>query len=180
MTTNFEIPKKESISVKNQKIFDKLAGALGSVPNLYAMLAYSDYALQTYINMENSGTSLTKRQVEVVNLAVSEVNGCLYCLSAHTAFSKLNGFSPSEIEELRQGKASFDPALDILAKLSKALTESRGHADPDLVSKFFAAGYTKENLMDVIVLIGDRTISNILHAVTKAPIDFPLAARLNG
>ncbi|HTN35605.1 MAG TPA: carboxymuconolactone decarboxylase family protein [Arachidicoccus sp.] len=175
----FEIPTKEVVSTKNQKIFDKLETSLGMVPNLYAMLAYSDNALQAYINLENSPSSLSKRQLEVVNLVVSEVNGCMYCLSAHTVFSKLNGFSDQEILELRNASASFDASLDVLAKLSYSLTKNRGHVDPELVDRFFDAGYTKENLMDLIMIVGDRTISNILHAVTKARIDFPLAPVLS-
>lgn len=174
----FEVPQKQEISERNQRLFDKMEKDFGKVPNLYAMLAYSENALDTYLNLEGSKTSLSDREVEVINLAVSQVNHCVYCLSAHSVVSKLNGFSDPEIIELREGHASFDASLDILARLSRALILQRGHIDVELVNDFFAAGYTKENLMDVIMMVGDRTISNILHAVTKAPVDFPLAPEL--
>lgn len=175
---SFSVPKKGEVSVKNQKLFDKLETALDMVPNLYAVLAYSENALDTYLSLENSRSSLSKKQMEVVNLAVSQVNDCDYCLSAHSAIARLNGFSDPEIIELRKGSASFDPSLDVLARLSRNLTEQRGHIDPALTNEFLAAGYTKENLVDVIMVVGDRTISNILHAVTKVPVDFPPAPEL--
>ncbi|GAA4308444.1 carboxymuconolactone decarboxylase family protein [Compostibacter hankyongensis] len=175
----FPVPKKEDLSPKNQQLFDEMKSTMGKVPNLYATLAYSENALDAYLNLENSIASLSKKQLEVVNLAVSQVNGCVYCLSAHSVVATMNGFTEAQIRELRQGTASFDPSLDVLARLSKSLTERRGHVDPELVNEFLAAGYTRENLVDVIMLVGDRTISNILHAVTKVPVDFPAAPALD-
>lgn len=110
-----------------------------------------------------------------MNLVVSEVNNCIYWLSAHTVVSKLNGFTEEQTIEIRSGNASFDSKLDALVKLTKQLSEKREVGDEALVESFFKAGYSKQNLIDIIVLIGDRTISNILHAVTKVPIEFPLA-----
>lgn len=114
----------------------------------------------------------------MVNLAVSQVNNCLYCLSAHTAIAKMNGFSEDQILELRQGIASFDNKLDALARLAKNITETRGATDQTVLNDFFAAGWTKENLIDTIVLVGDKTISNYINNTTEIPIDFPIAQPL--
>ena len=114
----------------------------------------------------------------MVNLAVSQVNNCIYCLAAHTAIGKMNGFDDQQILELRNGSASFDTKLDALARLSKNLTENRGAADQAILESFFNAGWTKENLIDTIVLVGDKTISNYLHKTTKVPVDFPVAQPL--
>lgn len=179
MKNKFDILKKEEVSEKNQQIFDKLKIAFGAVPNLYSTLAYSENALETYFNLEASKHSLTKKEAEAVTLVVSEVNNCTYCLSAHTQVAKLNGFTEEQTLEIRSGKASFDKKLDTLVKLTKQLSEKRQVGDGVLVDDFLEAGYTKENLIDIIVLIGDRTISNILHAVTKVPIEFPLAKSID-
>ena len=85
----------------------------------------------------------------------------------------MNGFTDSQILELRAGKASFDTKLNALAELSKNITENRGGADAAVVERFFDAGWTKENLVDTIVLVGDKTISNYLHKTTDVPVDFP-------
>ena len=175
MENTFKVLKREEVSEKNQQVFDQLKKAFGAVPNLYSTLAYSENALEAYINLENSKTSLTRKEVEAATLVVSEVNNCTYCLSAHTMVAKLNGFTEAQTLEIRSGKASFDEKLDALVKLTKQLSDERNPGDGVLLDAFFEVGYTKENLIDLIVHIGDRTISNILHAVTQVPNEFPLA-----
>ncbi|MEL6918594.1 MAG: carboxymuconolactone decarboxylase family protein [Bacteroidota bacterium] len=176
--STFNVPKREEVSANNQAIFDKLEKAVGFVPNLFATYAHSENALATYLTLQNAKTSLKAKEKEVVNLAVSEVNYCIYCLSAHTAIGKMNGFTDEQILELRAGSASFDNRLDALARLARNLTENRGAADDIVIENFFNAGWTKENLVDTIVLVGDKTISNYLHKTTKVPVDFPVAQPL--
>ncbi|WP_298754018.1 carboxymuconolactone decarboxylase family protein [uncultured Psychroserpens sp.] len=174
----FDVPTRENVSENNQAIFDNLNKALGFVPNLYATYANSDTALENYLNFANAKTSLSAKEKEVVNLAVSQVNNCIYCLSAHTAIGKMNGFNDDQILELRTGKASFDTKLDALARLARNITENRGNTDQDVLDNYFEAGYTKANLIDTISLVGDKTISNYIHSTTKVPVDFPVAPSL--
>ena len=176
--STFNVPTRDQVSENNQAIFDNLNKALGFVPNLYATYANSDTALENYLTFSNAKTSLSTKEREVVNLAVSEVNNCIYCLSAHTAIGKMNGFNDSQILELRAGTASFDSKLDALAKLAKNVTENRGKTDAVVLENFFTAGYTKGNLIDTISLVGDKTISNYIHNTTKVPVDFPVAEPL--
>ena len=87
----------------------------------------------------------------------------------------MNGFTDDQILEIRGGSAAFDPKLDALVKLAKNLTVNRGKPDAGLVDAFFEAGYNKGSLVELIAVIGDKTIMNYLHGVTQVPIDFPLA-----
>lgn len=176
--STFNVPTREEVNAGNQAIFDNLNKALGFVPNLYATYAHSETALENYLNLSNAKTSLSEKEKEAVNLAVSQVNDCIYCLSAHTAIGKMNGFTDEQIFELRAGRASFDTKLNALAHLAKNVTENRGKADQDVVNNFFSAGYSKGNLIDTIVLVGDRTITNYIHSTTKIPVDFPVAQPL--
>ena len=116
---------------------------------------------------------------EVINLVVSQVNDCGYCLAAHTALGKMVGFKPNQILEIRRGSASFDPRLDALAKLVRNITLERGHPDPSVVQAFLAAGWIEGNLVDALVVVGDKMISNFLHGATQVPVDFPEAPPLN-
>ncbi len=172
------VPTREEVNATNQGIFDNLNKALGFVPNLYATYAHSETALENYLNLANAKTSLSVKEKEAVNLAVSQVNNCIYCLSAHTAIGKMNGFTDEQILELRAGHASFDSKLDALVKLAKNITEKRGHADQNVVDNFLEAGYNKGNLIDTVVLVGDKTISNYIHGATQVPVDFPVAQPL--
>jgi AhpD family alkylhydroperoxidase len=177
--TKFTVPTREEVSSDNQAIFDNLKGALGFVPNLYATIAYSDTALGNYLQLQNGKTSISKKEKEAINLVVSQVNSCQYCLSAHTLLGKMNGFTEEQVIEIRKGSASFDPKIDALVRLSKAITESKGqNLDTALLDKFFGAGYTRGHLVDVIIAIADKVVMNYLHNITQIPIDFPVAANL--
>lgn len=176
--TDFTVPTRAEVSPANQAIFDNLERSLGFVPNLYATYAYSDTALGDYLALQNRTSSLRTREREAINLVVSEVNGCRYCQSAHTVLGSLNGFTDEQILELRSGSAAFDPKLDALVRLAEAITETHGRPDPALLDAFFEAGYSKGHLIDVLIVIGDKIISNYLHTITQVPIDFPLAPEL--
>jgi AhpD family alkylhydroperoxidase len=176
--TTINVPARADVSPANQAIFDQLKGKLGMVPNLYATLAHSQHALGSYLAFQNAPSSITGKAREVVNLVVSQVNDCEYCLAAHTLIGGMVGFTPDQILEIRSGRVSFDRKLDALARLTKDITERRGHADPELVDAFLAAGWTTENLVDAIVVIGDKTVTNYLHATTRVPVDFPAAPAL--
>ena len=176
--TKINVPTRDDVAPANQEIFDQLKGKLGFVPNLYATLAHSEHALGNYLAFQNAKSSITGKAREVINLAVSQVNKCEYCLAAHTVIGGMVGFTPDQILEIRSGRASFDAKLDALARLVRDIAERRGHADPELVDAFFAAGWTKENLVDAIVVVGDKTVTNYLHATTKVPVDFPAAPAL--
>ena len=174
----FQVPTREQVSPNNQAIFDQLEKGLGFVPNLYATFAYSDTALGDYLTLQNRKSSLKAKEREVINLVVSQVNDCAYCLAAHTALGKMNGFTEEQILELRTGAASFDNKLDALARFVKDTTIQRGKPTAESVENLLAAGYDKGNLVDILVVIGDKIISNFLHGVTQIPVDFPAAAEL--
>lgn len=176
--SQFSVPTRDQVSPNNQTIFDNLNKQLGFVPNLYATYAHSDTALENYLQFSGGKTSLNNKEKEVVNLVVSQINGCDYCKAAHTAIGKMNGFTDEQILEIRSGNVSFDSKLNALTQLVVAITKNKGRAGESILSDFFNAGYTNGNLVDVIVAVGDKTISNYLHNLTQVPIDFPLAPEL--
>ncbi|MFD0792902.1 carboxymuconolactone decarboxylase family protein [Mucilaginibacter litoreus] len=175
---NFTIPTRDTVSAENQNLFDTLTKVVGRVPNLYATFAHSEHALTNYLNLQNGKTSLRAKEREAINLIVSQVNDCLYCLSAHTAIAKLNGFTDDQILEIRSGSASFDAKLDALVKITKSITENKGHADEVLLEAFFNAGYNKGSLIDVVIAVGDKTITNYVYALTEVPVDWPAIPQL--
>jgi uncharacterized peroxidase-related enzyme len=175
---NFNVPTREEVSENNQAIFDNLKGALGFVPNLYAYYAKNDTALADYLALQNRKSSLKAKEKEVINLVTSQINGCRYCQSAHTALGKMNGFSEEQILEIRGGSAAFDAKFDALAQFTKSVVENKGNASQTTKDAFFAAGYSEANMIDVVMVVGDRVISNYIHNLTGFAIDFPLAPEL--
>ena len=175
--SQFTVPTRNTVSPASQEAFDGLQKAIGFVPNLYATIAYSDNGLPKYLAFQGAKTSLSNKEKEVVNLIVSEVNGCRYCQSAHTAIGKLNGFTDDEILAFRHGH-SANPKLNALVVLAKDITENKGRVSPEHLDAFYAAGYTNGNLVDVILQVSDKIAMNYLHNLTEVPIDFPVVPAL--
>lgn len=174
----FDVPTRNDVSEQNRKIFDDLESKVGFVPNIYATYAYSEHAPARYLTFANGKTSLSNREKEAVNLVVSQVNGCSYCQAAHTAIGKMNGFSEEQTLQIRSGEALFDAKLDALVKLAGSIAENRGRVSDAELENFFDAGYSRENLIDLIVNVGEKATTNFLHNVTKIPVDFPAAPEL--
>jgi uncharacterized peroxidase-related enzyme len=172
------VPARADVSARDQAIFDSLQKNVGFVPNLYAYFAKNETALRDYLALQNRKSTLTTKEREVVNLVTSQINGCRYCQSAHTVLGKLAGFTDEQVLEIRHGWASFDVKLDALARFVASVVEKRGKASEEAKEAFFAAGYTEANMIDVVILVGDKIISNFIHNLTELEIDFPLAEKL--
>lgn len=174
----FTVPVRAEVSETNQAIFDKLQRGVGFVPNLYAYFAKSETALGDYLTFQNRKTTLTVREKEVVNLVTSQINGCRYCQSAHTELAKMLRFTDEQILEIRRGSATFDPKFDALTKFAASVVNNKGRVAVGTIEAFFAAGYNESHLVDVIIAVGDKIISNYLHNLTQIDIDFPIAEEI--
>ncbi len=177
--SKFNVPTRDEVSPSNQAIFDNLQKGLGFVPNLYAYYAKNETALGDYLALQNRKSTLKAKEREVINLVVSQYNGCKYCQSAHTALGKMNGFTEDQILELRAGTASFDSKLNALAEFTLSAVSNRGNASAAVKENFFSAGYSEANMIDVTIVVGDKIISNYIHNLADFAIDFPLAPELN-
>lgn len=176
--SNFQIPTRNEVTTGNQAIFDQLEKGLGFVPNLYATFAHSENALGNFLTFANGKSSLSKKEQEVINLAVSQVNECSYCLAAHTAISGGQGLASDQILELREGYASFDSKLNALAEFAAETAIQRGKPEQATIEALLNAGYTQENVIDAVLVIGEITVTNYLHGITKVAVDFPAAPSL--
>lgn len=169
----FNVPQREQMSTDNLPVYDAIVKSVGFMPNLFATLGLSENGLNRYISFQNEKSSLTNKEKEVINLVVSEVNECNYCRAAHTAIGKMNGFTDEQALEIRQGQINFDKKLNALVKLSQNIVQTRGNINPQYLELFFNEGYEKGHLVDVILQIGEKTMTNYLHNITQVPIDFP-------
>lgn len=177
--STFSIPTKAEVNPTNQATFHQLEKGLGFVPNLYAYYAKNETALNDYLQFQNRKTTLSNKEKEVINLVVSEYNGCRYCQSAHTVIAGLNGFTEEEILSIRSGEVYFDSKLQALATFALAIVKSRGKVLSEAKENFFSVGYNEANLIDVVFVVGDKIISNYTHNIADFAIDFPLAPELS-
>jgi len=169
----FKVPTRDEVSANNQAIFDQMKKSFGKIPNLYATFAINETALPDYLTLQNRKSSLSAKEKEIVNLVVSQVNNCDYCIPAHTYISKMHGFTDEQILEIRKAAVSFNQKYDALAKFVKETTINRGRPSANASERLFEAGYTQANVIDIIMMIGDKIISNYLHNFTQIPVDWP-------
>lgn len=169
----FNVPQREQMSTGNLPVYDTIIKSVGFMPNLFATLGLSDNGLNRYISFQNGKSSLTNKEKEAINLVVSEVNECNYCRAAHTTIGKMNGFNDEQALEIRRGQVNFDKKLNALVKLSQNIVHTRGNINHQYLELFFNEGYEKGHLVDVILQIGEKTMTNYLHNITQVPIDFP-------
>ena len=142
---------------------------IGFLPNLFATLATAPVALDTYVQASAilGKTSLSAQQKEAVYLATSQVNGCDYCLAAHTLFGGKSGLSAEDIVAARQGE------LNAYAALARQLSESRGHLSDAQIAAARAAGIDDVKIIEVIALVAVQTLTNYLNNTALTEIDFP-------
>lgn len=172
---NFKVPGRGEVSADNQTLFDNLQKGLGMVPNLYAVMAHSENALASYLSFQGAKTSFSNKEKQAVNLVVSQVNECLYCQSAHTLLGTMNGLSEAQTIEIRKGDASFDQKLSALVSLAKEIAEKKGFVSEEALNNFFAAGYNEGQVVELVMLVAEKSAMNYLYAITKVDIDFPVA-----
>jgi len=167
---------RENVSEDNQAIFDNLKSAIGMVPNLYATYANSPVALKAILEFGDTlgGGSFSKKEIEAVALAISQANDCEYCLAAHTALGKMNGFSEEETVSLRNLTIE-DDRLSALTQLAADITVTRGRPEQAKIDAFYSAGYDKAAFVELIGLVSLNTYNNYLNHLAGTEVDFPLA-----
>lgn len=157
--------------------FDRIKKGLGRVPNAYATLGTNSPALLAELLQFNAmlqtRSSLSKRQLEAINLAVSEDSGCDYCVAAHTVTGKAAGFSADQARLLRSGRFPEDPAIDALIRFAVRLVDSRGTLAPSVLEEVRKAGVTDRQVVDTVGAISAILLTNMLNRVNDTRLDFP-------
>jgi uncharacterized peroxidase-related enzyme len=157
-----------------QHIFDQLKTRMGRVPNLYAAQSHSPRGLgaKLALDAELSQGVFNGLPKEVIALSVAQVNGCNYCLAAHTAVAKMYGATETETLNFRRG-TSNDAKLAALAALAQEITENRGHPSQQAIERFFAVGYDRGALVELIGLVALNVWNNYTNHIAQTPVDFP-------
>lgn len=149
---------------------------LGVVPNLFRLVANSPVALEGYLGLSaalNKG-ALSAPTRERIALAVAEINGCSYCLSAHTYLGKnVAKLDDAEITANRNG-ASKDPKADAAVRFAAKVARERGHVGEDDLRAVKLAGYDDAQIIEIVLHVAPNTWTNYINEVAKTDIDFPI------
>jgi uncharacterized peroxidase-related enzyme len=158
------VPTKEQAPVKSQPILENYDKVLGTIPNFFAMISQSPDALKAIADMHATlGKSLGHKTRERIHVMTAEVNGCSYCLTAHTYLgAKLNGMTAEDLELNRSGH-STDPKADAALTFAYKVAKSRGHiADADFEA-VRAAGFSDAEIVDIVAETAFSFITNLFN-----------------
>lgn len=167
----FPIPQYDEVSAINRKYFDLFQQKLGSIPNLYGMLAHSEGALDAYYKLHEHAQSLSIIERAIIGIIVASLNESVYCLETHKMIANLNGLSNKEINEVLDGTILFNEHYNCLSRLVTEVVVSKGKPREKTMDEFLSAGYTIENLVDVILSIADTSFTNLLTCIMNVPLD---------
>jgi uncharacterized peroxidase-related enzyme len=151
---------------------------LGVAPNLFRLVAHSPAALQSYVGMlEALGAgTLPAATHERIALAVAEVNGCTYCLSAHTYLGKhVAKLDDAELVANRAGTSS-DPKAAAAVSFAVKVVRERGHVGESDIRALKAAGYDDGQVIEIVQHVALNTWTNYINEVAKTDVDFPVVA----
>jgi uncharacterized peroxidase-related enzyme len=159
-----------------QPLLQAVKKQLGVVPNLFRLVGNSPAALEGYLGLNGA---LAKGALEAptrerIALAVAEINGCNYCLSAHSYLGKnLAKLSEAEIEANRAG-GSAEPKADAAVRFAVKLVNTRGHVSDADIQAVKDAGYTDAQVIEIVLHVALNTLTNYVNEVAKTDIDFPV------
>jgi len=148
---------------------------LGSVPNLFRVIANSPAALRGYFAMVEalSKGSLESKTHERTALAVAEINGCSYCLSAHSYLARhVAKLDDAELTANRNA-SSNDPKAEAAVRFAAAVVRERGHVSDADVAAVKAAGFDDAELVEIVLHVALNTLTNYVNEVALTEIDFP-------
>jgi uncharacterized peroxidase-related enzyme len=151
---------------------------LGIVPNMFRLVSNSPAALESYLRLSGalSNGALPAPTRERIALAVAEINGCNYCLSAHTYLAKdLAKLDDAEITANRNG-LSGDPKADAAVRFAVTVVQERGHVSDDDIAAVKSAGYDDAQVVEIVLHVVVNIWTNYINEVAKTDIDFPLVS----
>jgi uncharacterized peroxidase-related enzyme len=155
--------------------------AMGMVPNMYGVMANSPGLLATYLDgyqRFRSDSGFTPAEQEVVFLAISRFNECDYCMAAHSFIADAMSKTPVEVTDaIRDDEPVADERSAALVAMTRALLETRGHPSTEDVEAFRAAGFTDEQVLELLLAIAVKTISNWSNHLFQTPVDEVFASR---
>jgi uncharacterized peroxidase-related enzyme len=160
---------------KAKGLLDAVEKKYGGVPNSFKTMANSPAAFQGFLDLSGTleGALLPFETRYQIAIAVSEINGCAYCLSAFTAIGKGNGMK-DETLAMCQIAGSTDPKTDAILKFAAAIVRERGAVTQEDFQKVKSAGCSDEEILEIVANVALFTLANYTNLVIKTEIDFPL------
>lgn len=175
--TQFTMHTVETAPEGSKPFLQTAQTAYGFVPNLLGVMAEAPAVLEGYMTLAGivGKTDLSETERQIILMTNNRLNGCEYCMAAHTTISQGAGVAADVIEALRNNTPIADPKLEALRQFSIAVNESRGWPTDAQVAAFLAAGYTKQTVLEVVLATAFKVISNYTNHIADTEVDAAFA-----
>ncbi len=171
--TSFPIHTADTAPAESKPLLESAGNLRGRIPNLYGVLAEAPIAVEAYLMFADlmMRSSFTPTERHVVWFTLNAYHGCHYCMAAHTLMAKGEKVPDEVIDTARAVQPYEDPKLEALRGFTLKLADSRGQVSPEEVDRFLAAGYSRQNVLEIIVAISHKVLSNYTNHITHTPVD---------
>ena len=173
MTTTFTIHNTESAPMGSKDQLKRLQKRYKSIPNLFGVLAEAPIAVEAYDILGNllMKSSFTPTERHVIWFTINAYHDCHYCMAAHTFLAKSEQVSEEVIETARVTGSYDEPRLEALRIFTLNLVENRGWVSAQDIEEFITAGFTKQNVFEILVAISHKVLSNYTNHIVNTPVD---------
>jgi AhpD family alkylhydroperoxidase len=163
----------ETAPASSRPILEQVKKNFSFVPNLQSGMAESPELLNGYSTLWDlfSKASLTQVEQQVVYLTVNYENECHYCMAGHTQLAKMQKIDDAIVQAIRSGRPIADAKLEALHGFTTKVVRNRGFVDDSEVDAFLAAGFTKRNVLEVVLGVGTKTLSNYTNHILHTQLD---------
>jgi uncharacterized peroxidase-related enzyme len=172
--TTLNLLTSDTAPVGSRAILESTAAQLGMVPNLYAEMAHSPGLFSTYrlgYDSFRGDSGFNKTEQEIVLLAISRFHECTYCVAVHSVVADRNKVPVEVTDAIRLGQPIPDPKLQALNAFTTAMVATRGRPSSLDLEQFIAAGYSEKKVLEIILAIAVKTISNYTNHIFDTPLD---------
>jgi len=171
--SDFKLQTADTAAPAGREAIEKAEKGFGFVPNLIKVLANAPAAANAYLDLGTrlGNTSLTPPEQQVVLLATSFENECGYCMGAHSTVAGMVGIEEADLEALRDGTELPTTRLNALRDFTRAVVQKRGNVTKDDLSEFRGAGFEQAQILEVILGVAMKTLSNYTNHIAETPLD---------
>ena len=171
--SEFTIHTLDTAPQASRQILQNTEKQLGFIPNLYGVFAESSTILEAYqvLTALFDKTAFTITERNLVLLSISRYRNCSYCLAAHSTVAKMQKVSTDIIHAVYYNQPLSDTKLEALRIFTGAVLEADGWVKQDALQAFYQAGYQKQHVLEVVLGISFKTLSNYVNHINDTPID---------
>ncbi len=177
---DFKFHTPENTSGETRQLLQGILKGYGFFPNLYGYMAEAPVTIEAYLALNEmlAKTSFTPAQQQVALLAVSVENDCEFCTIAHRAIGKMKGAKAETLAALASHAKIADAGDRALAAFTRAVVKKRGRPDEAEIRAFMDAGFTRRQIMEVILIVAIKTLTNYINHLTSPEPNKELLAML--